>query len=64
MAVEQNGRWGRAIQVPGLAARSTGGHAEVSEVSCGSAGDRTAGGYYTDPSHHHQGFVAVERNGR
>ncbi len=64
VAVEQNGRWGSAIQVPGLAALSTGGHAEVSEMSCGSAGDCAAGGYYTDSSHHHQGFVAVERHGR
>ena len=64
VAVEQDGRWGSAIQVPGLAALSTGGHAEVSEVSCGSAGDCAAGGYYTDPSRHHQGFVAVERHGR
>ena len=64
VAVERNGRWGSAIQVPGLAALSTGGLAEVSEVSCGSAGDCAAGGYYTDRSHHHQGFVIVERDGR
>ena len=64
VAVERNGRWGRAIRVPGLAALNTGGNADVSSVSCASAGNCAVGGYYTDRSHHRQGFVAVERNGR
>ena len=63
MAAERNGRWGKAIEVPGLAALNTGGHAEVSSVSCGSAGSCAAGGYYRD-RRGQQGFVAVERNGR
>ncbi len=64
VAVERNGRWERAIQVPGLAALSKSGDAFVTSVSCASAGNCAAGGYYTDRSHHRQGFVAVERNGR
>ena len=63
VAVERNGVWAKAIEVPGLAALNAGGDAGVTEVSCGSAGDCAAGGYYTDGGGHYQGFVAVERNG-
>jgi hypothetical protein len=63
VAVERGGRWGTAIQVPGLAGLNAGRGADVSSVSCGSAGNCAAGGYYTDSHGHYQGFVAVERNG-
>ena len=66
VAAERNGRWGQAIEVPGLGALNTGGYAEVGSVSCASAGSCAAGGSYTDRARHgrSQGFVAVERNGR
>ena len=64
VASERNGRWGRAIEVPGSAALNAGGDAAVSSVSCASAGDCAAGGFYRDGSRHLQAFVAVERNGR
>ena len=54
--------WGRVIEVPGLGALSTSGNPEVSSVSCGSAGNCAAGGYYRDNGP--QGFAVVERNGR
>jgi hypothetical protein len=57
VASEKNGRWGKAIEVPGLAALNKGGDAEVVSVSCGSAGNCAAGGYSD------QGFVASEKNG-
>src|SRR6266487_2885673 len=64
----QPGSWGRAIEVPGLGALNKGGTADlsaaVSSVSCASAGNCAAGGYYTNRHHHTQGFVAVERHGR
>jgi hypothetical protein len=63
VAVERNGVWHRAIEVPGLAALSRGGDAFVTSVSCASAGSCAAGGYYTGLLHHRQGFVAVERHG-
>jgi hypothetical protein len=63
VAVERNGVWAKAIEVPGLAALNKGGDSAAMEVSCGSAGDCAAGGYYRDPGRHYQGFVAVERNG-
>ena len=48
VADERNGRWGKAIEVPGLGALNTGGHAEVDSVSCASAGNCAAGGDYAD----------------
>jgi len=61
VAAERNGRWGQAIEVPGLAALNTGGYAQVDSVSCASPGNCAAGGLYMNP--HAHGFVAVERNG-
>jgi hypothetical protein len=63
VAVEQNGRWGTAIQVPGLGALNTGGNAEVSAVSCVPGGYCAAVGFYLDGGRHHQGFVVYESKG-
>src|ERR1022692_4476195 len=63
VASKQHGRWGKAIEVPGLATLNTGGYAQVWSVSCAPAGSCAAGGYYSEP-HSEQGFVAAERNGR
>ena len=63
VAVERNGVWGTAIEVPGLAALNAHGDGGVSSVSCASAGNCAAGGFYADGHRHRQGFVAVERNG-
>ncbi len=62
-AAQAAGSPGRAIEVPGLATLDQGGHAEVLQVSCGSAGNCAAGGFYHDRHGHGQGFVASERNG-
>jgi len=59
---EKNGVWGQAIEVPGLGALNTGGDAQVLSVSCGSAGNCAAGGYY-GPAGNGQGFVVSEKNG-
>ena len=63
VAVERNGRWRKAIEVPGLPALNKGGNAVVTSVSCASAGSCAAGGYYRS-GHGRQGFVADERHGR
>jgi hypothetical protein len=55
--------WGTATEVPGIAALNTGGGAQVSSLSCASAGNCTAGGSYIDGSGHYQVFVADEVNG-
>ena len=57
VAAERNGRWGKAIPVPGLPALNTGGDAGVNSVSCTRAGNCAAGGAYRDGSNHIQGFV-------
>jgi hypothetical protein len=63
VADERNDVWGQAVEVPGLGALNKGGSAQVNSVSCASAGNCAAGGYYTDGNRHGQGFVADERNG-
>ena len=60
---EVNGAWGRAIEAPGTAALNQGGDARIASVSCVSAGNCGAGGFYTDSSGHEQVFVASEVNG-
>ncbi len=60
---EKQGRWRNALAAPGLAALNAGGNAQVTSLSCPSAGDCVAGGFYTDGHGHVQAFVASERNG-
>jgi hypothetical protein len=60
---QKNGSWGKATEVPGSAALNTGGNAGVLSVSCESAGNCAAGGYYQGSSDHQQAFVASEHNG-
>ena len=65
MASERNGRWSKAMEVPGLSKLDKGENAQVVSASCGSAGDCAVGGhYFTGSGNREQGFVAVERNGR
>ena len=63
MVSEVNGTWRTAIEVPGTAALNAGGVAEITSVSCASAGNCSAGGCYTDSSGHQQAFVVNEVNG-
>jgi hypothetical protein len=64
VVAERNGRWGKARQVPGLAALNTGGNATVTSLSCASGGYCVAGGSYTDAARHTQGFVVTGVKGR
>ena len=63
VASEVNGIWGDAIEVPGTAALNAGEVAFVNSVSCASAGNCAAGGYYDDSSGVRRAFVASETNG-
>jgi hypothetical protein len=60
---ETGGSWGSAIEVPGSAALNSGGNAEVQSVSCPTAGNCSAAGYYKDGSGHYQAFVVDETGG-
>jgi hypothetical protein len=62
-AIEKNGVWGQAIEVPGLGALNQGVRAAVTSVSCGSGRYCAAVGYYTDGSGDGQGFLDSETNG-
>jgi len=60
---EMNGTWGTAVEVPGAAALNAGGTADISAVSCASAGNCSAGGFYTDSAAREQAFAVSEVNG-
>jgi hypothetical protein len=60
VASEVHGTWRAAEEVPGTAALNQGGFAGLGPVSCVSAGNCSAGGYYTDSSGHQQVFVVSE----
>jgi hypothetical protein len=56
------GTWGKAVEVPGTAALNTGRGAAITSVSCASAGNCSAGGYYAD-SHRGEAFVVSQAHG-
>jgi hypothetical protein len=60
---ETNGTWGTAEQVPGTATLNKGGTAQLTSVSCASAGNCSAGGYYANSPNHLQAFVVTEKGG-
>jgi len=60
---EKSGVWRNARAVPGLASLNLGGQAFVFAISCASAGNCAAGGYYRDGSVHDQAFVVSETKG-
>lgn len=60
---EVHGTWHKAIEIPGFSALSVGTFGGVVAVSCGSAGNCSAGGFYTGTRNHGQAFVASEVNG-
>jgi hypothetical protein len=49
--------------VPGSAALNAGGNAALASVSCASAGNCAAGGFYKDGHGHQQAMVASETHG-
>src|SRR5258706_4261151 len=63
VVAERGGVWGKARQIPGLAALNVGGSASVMSVSCPSVGNCGLGGSYLDGSRHRQAFVASEQGG-
>jgi hypothetical protein len=66
VASEQDGTWGKAAEVPGLARLNGDDGAAVASVSCAGPGDCSAGGFYglaAGRNPHQQAFVVTERNG-
>ena len=64
VAGERNGRWGKAIEIPGITGLNAGGYPQVSTVSCADTGNCAAGGWYLDSLHNRHAFIVGERNGR
>ena len=64
VADERNGTWRPAIEVPGSGALNDGNRAQVLSISCPSAGNCTAGGFYEDATISFHAFVADETNGQ
>ena len=60
---EQNGTWGTAQETPGDATLNGGGNMIYNDLSCSSAGNCAAGGFYTDTATHLQAFTVNEVNG-
>jgi hypothetical protein len=60
---QKDGAWGKAEEVPGIAALNTGEDAEIWSVSCASAGNCSAGGGYTSRPFLTHGFVVSQKNG-
>ena len=56
------GTWGNAEEVPGSAALNAGGAAEVRSLSCGSAGNCSAGGNIQNSAASGRAWVVSERN--
>jgi hypothetical protein len=63
VASEVNGVWGTAVEVAGTAVLNQGGNARITSVSCGAAGNCSAGGSYADGSGHGQAFVVSQAHG-
>jgi hypothetical protein len=60
---EINGTWGTAEELPGIAALDQGGFSEIDQLACGSAGNCSVGGDYTDAAGNGALFVDTETNG-
>ncbi len=58
-----NGSWGKAALLPGLASLNTGDFAQVTAISCRSAGNCSIGGSYRDKASVNHAFVDTEKNG-
>jgi hypothetical protein len=63
VASQTHGTWGRAEKVPGTTALNKGGFASVFSVSCPSAGNCGAGGFYAGSGGYEQALVVSEVNG-
>jgi hypothetical protein len=58
-----NGAWGTPQLVPGVSALNTNGEASVTGLSCKSAGNCTAGGFYFVSFFRSEAYVVTETNG-
>jgi hypothetical protein len=55
-----NGTWGKAREIPGTAVLNKGQWAGIGSVSCAAPARCSAGGSYSDRSHHGQAFLVSQ----
>jgi hypothetical protein len=60
VVTRKGGRWGRALEIPGLERLNVGGDAETSSVSCWTTGGCSVAGVYTDATDNQQPFMVTE----
>lgn len=60
LMTESKGRWGNAAEARGTAGLNSGGNAAIYSVTCMSAGNCSAGGFYKDGAGHIQAFLVNE----
>ena len=63
VAVQKKGTWGKAREVPGMAALNIGGAPQIYSMSCGSPGNCAVGGRYRQSSGRYQAWLVTEVNG-
>jgi hypothetical protein len=61
---QSKGSWGKAKEIPGLAALTKGSTAQIYSISCNSAGNCSGGGYGENSSFREIAFVVTETGGR
>ena len=61
--VQKSGKWRTAFEVPGTAGLNKGSNAQVTAISCPSAGSCAVGGYYTNSSAHGELFLISQSKG-
>jgi hypothetical protein len=64
VASEVNGTWSNAEEAPNSAVLNTSGAANLNSISCISAGNCSAGGYYQATAKHREAFVINEISGK
>ena len=63
LITEHKGRWGTARAMPGILSHNKGSTSQVYSLSCSSAGNCSAGGYYENKSFRELAFVITESGG-
>jgi hypothetical protein len=61
---ESNGKWGEAARLPNMQNLNKDGNADAGELSCSSAGNCVAGGFYKDSSGYYQAYLDVQESGK
>jgi hypothetical protein len=62
--MQTRGHWGKARVIPGIGKLNAGGNAEISSVSCSSAGNCAAGGFFSPTAFEQAPLIVTETKGK